>query len=275
VGDTELVNAAMRKGGILSSSGLAELGMSRRTIQRALRDGTLIKVRTNAYCPGRVWVNARRNPARHHMILCAAVMVSMRDEAVISHASAAVVHGLDVLGHTGEVNLWCPGRHVSRDRVRLFDGRLRPGDVTDLYGLPITTPARAAVDVARLAGFAGGLVVIDSALRSGRAGRVAMADVISACDGWPGSARAARALDLADPAAESALESLSRARFIEADFPLPETQVVLEDTVSPWRVDFLWRERRVVGEADGLTKYSDVDVIAREKRRDEQIRAAG
>jgi very-short-patch-repair endonuclease len=100
--------------------------------------------------------------------------------------------------------------------------------------------------------------------------------MVSDCRGWPGIRRATRVVEQADDRAESAFESLSRARFIEAGLPLPATQITLTDLLPVIRrVDFLWPVQRVVGEADGLGKYQNPAVIADEKIRDEQLREAG
>lgn len=40
-------------------------------------------------------------------------------------------------------------------------------------------------------------------------------------------------------------------------------------------VDFLWRERKVIAEADGLVKYHDRKDLLNERERDHQLRQAG
>ena len=74
----------------------------------------------------------------------------------------------------------------------------------------------------------------------------------------------AEAISLADPRAESPLESASRGFLHEAHLPLPELQAwICGADGRTYRVDFLWRDRRVIGEADGWVKYTDLGDLAR------------
>lgn len=59
--------------------------------------------------------------------------------------------------------------------------------------------------------------------------------------------------------------------------PLPETQVEVRapDGTFLGLVDFLWRDQRVVGEADGLGKYDAPLALRKEKLREEGLRACG
>jgi very-short-patch-repair endonuclease len=42
-----------------------------------------------------------------------------------------------------------------------------------------------------------------------------------------------------------------------------------------YRADFLWREHRVIGEADGMLKYTSIEDVRAEKRREDALRQAG
>ncbi len=77
------------------------------------------------------------------------------------------------------------------------------------------------------------------------------------CYAKPGSCAAFRAIEHADATAESVLETLSRLAIYEQGLPPPRTQVVIGDAHGPIaRVDFLWERFGVVGEADGIGKYT-------------------
>lgn len=122
----------------------------------------------------------------------------------------------------------------------------------------------------------------DSALRIGRTTLSELHAVLADCAGWPGIQRATRVVDLADPNCESALESISRVAMHTEGLPAPRTQVVISDANGPFaRVDFLWDDERVIGEADGLAKYepdgrrSVRDIVRAEKRREERLADAG
>ena len=67
---------------------------------------------------------------------------------------------------------------------------------------------------------------------------------------------AREAVALGDPNAESAGESLSRARMVECGLEVPELQVSFRDDEGfVGRVDGFWREVGIIGEFDGKVKY--------------------
>ena len=112
------------------------------------------------------------------------------------------------------------------------------------------------VDVARHSRTEG-IVVADAAMRCAVTTRAELRAALDAVAGWPG-ARAARAIcALADPLAESPLESLTRLAIHDAGLPAPTLQapIQLPGRRRPYVVDMLWPERRVVLECDGSLKY--------------------
>lgn len=81
----------------------------------------------------------------------------------------------------------------------------------------------------------------------------------------------------ADGRADGPLESITRVAYDEQGLPAPETQIEVRapDGTFLGIVDFLWREQRVVGEADGLGKYDRPLALQKEKMREEGLRACG
>lgn len=80
-------------------------------------------------------------------------------------------------------------------------------------------------------------------------------------------------LDHANRLSESPLESVTRGRLIEAGLPTPQLQVWIPGTRA--RVDMLYRESRLVIEADGLGKYCTPEVLRAEKRRQVALERTG
>lgn len=217
----------------------------------------------------------------------------------VSATTAALVQGLPVplsvltLGHVTDPG----GRSGLRRGVLVHSAALPPHHVRVLDGLRVTTPARTAVDLARMTTLPEALICMDAVLRcfideareSGLplrmavhnpalicAARARVAEVLEDMHGWPGTRTAREALKLADPAAESPLESESRGVLIERDVPRPVCGFPIEgaDGRIYW-ADMAWREGRVIGECDGLVKYADPRVLYEEKRRQEAIENAG
>ena len=79
-----------------------------------------------------------------------------------------------------------------------------------------------------------------------------------------------------DARAESVLESISRVAFHEQGLPPPILQAWVGDAEEMiGRADFLWRDHRTIGEADGAIKYADPSRARAQLRRDTRLRQAG
>jgi hypothetical protein len=83
-------------------------------------------------------------------------------------------------------------------------------------------------------------------------------------------------LPFLDPRSESPLESGSRAVMHVRQVPTPDVQVELVGASGRvYRVDFYWKAQRLIGEADGASKYADAAVLMEEKLREDDLREAG
>jgi hypothetical protein len=133
------------------------------------------------------------------------------------------------------------------------------------------------VDLARCLPRRDGVVVADSALRSGLATKAAFRAVLADCARWPGITEARWVVAFSDAGSESALESLGRLAFSEYGLPPPELQVWVgsEDEGQIGRADFFWREHRTIAEADGAFKYDNRGKAIAQLRRDARLRDAG
>jgi hypothetical protein len=132
----------------------------------------------------------------------------------------------------------------------------------------LTSMARTVIDIARRRPFLEALVTADAALRRGLA-RERLAEVLAQMPRWQGVPAAAEVVRWADGRAESAAESVVRARFILLRLPIPQLQVRVQADGGR-RVDFLWEEVGLIGEVDGRVKYAGEDgdrVLWEEKQR--------
>jgi hypothetical protein len=120
-------------------------------------------------------------------------------------------------------------------------------------GVPVLTPSRTALDIAREEGFAAGVVVAD-AVRLRGISLSELAEDLAAMNGWPYVTRARAALEFSDPGAESPGESLLRILVAELELGLPlQTQFELRDSTGRARCDL--RVGRHIFEFDGAIKY--------------------
>ena len=135
-----------------------------------------------------------------------------------------------------------------------------PSQVVYVDGLPVLDPARTALDMAREHGLVAGVACSDAALRLG----VTRADLEAArrrmwC--WPGSRVMDAAMDLADPGAESWLESEARVFISRLGIGRPRSQFGLTNGERTVWCDL--RVGRHVFEVDGRMKYSPATKMAR------------
>ncbi|SIR68563.1 type IV toxin-antitoxin system AbiEi family antitoxin domain-containing protein [Williamsia sterculiae] len=224
-------------------------------LARAVRDGSLIRVRRGSYTS----VDTDPDALGRLQILAAAGDAII--EKAVSHHSAAALHGLDTLDDDSPPR----GVHFSVRRANGGDTRTRllhptrwdPDEVVMIDDVLTTSIARTAVDIARQGSWMSALVVFDSALRLGVT-KDDLRSVIQRSRGRTGVGAARAALPYADGRAESVAESLSRGLIISFhDIPTPTLQHVIRDGDGRelFRLDFLWDKDRVVGECDGRRKF--------------------
>lgn len=271
--------AASAQFGVFSAAQAERVGWTASARRHAVETGALVRVRHGAYTRPMVSSGNRFADALTRA-RCEAAAVSILNRRVpVSHASAAVSVGLALIEAPKRVCVTFPrGRRGDIADVHRHRGRLVPGQVILLGRILSLSPARTVVDLGCELGIDAAIVAADSALRDGLATRNDLVAALEVCSRWSGVTAAARAVELANPAAESVLESLSRLRIIDAGLPPPEPQVTILDHLGGFcgRVDFYWDEFGVVGEADGMGKYDQApDSLIDEKKRQERIEDTG
>lgn len=234
-------------------------GVTARVLDRSLARGGLHRIGPGLYAvPG--WVGLP--PWERHLALARAA-VRLTPDAIVSHASAAALLGLPMPPTPpprATMTLLDDRRTSLGDDWRQFHrGRTPPEHVVLSGGHPYLVPARTVVDCMRDLPPGDALAVVDAALRKGLVSGPDLVLMRRHQRRWPGISAADRILPLADGRRESWLESTSA--WVMADWGLPPgiPQVVLRDSRGRFtaRVDALWPELGVVGEADGMGKYLD------------------
>jgi very-short-patch-repair endonuclease len=255
---------------------LAALGLTRAQIRAAVDSGTLARVRHAVVAVAGPTTDAA-GERDLHLDACRAALHVLDDASVVSHQSAAALHGLPwatSADRPGDVVVTSAshGRIATGIHRRL--GEVPRVDLDLVEGVPCTGVARTALDLSRRRPLNQSLVVLDAACaRVGRPALWAAYDRLV----WVRDRRALHvAITRADPRSESPLESSSRGFMLRSRLPEPELQVwIVDRSLRRHRVDFLWRDRMVVGEADGWGKYADLDVLREEKRREDALRDLG
>jgi Protein of unknown function (DUF559) len=199
-----------------------------------------------------------------------------------SHRSAALVHGLGLVGRdpksVAEITR-APGdqgSYTGRRGVLVHIAALPADHIVSHRGVLLTSVPRTVIDLARTLPFAQGVAVADSALHAGLTSKTELTAVIADCARWRGLRRAREVTAFSDARSESVLESLSRAVFHHFGLPPPDLQVwVGDDAEVIGRADFLWRRYNTIGEADGAFKYQTPARARAQLERDARLRAAG
>jgi very-short-patch-repair endonuclease len=140
----------------------------------------------------------------------------------------------------------------------------------------VLTPALTVADCAFTRPLHEAVVVADSALRTCRVSLQELERVTEAAAQHPQGRRLRHVLDLVDPASGSVLESLCRLLLVQHGLR-PESQVTLADRLGRTigRVDFLFRNERLVVECDGRRWHDPSDARERDRVRDNELERAG
>lgn len=189
--------------------------------------------------------------------------------------TALQLHGTAHVDPPDRVQVYVDQSCDASDRPELD---VRRADLTalprrDVHGLPVISPARAAVDLARELSRQDGLAVLDTVLREGATHEELLAQLV------PGSRRVRRArelVDLARPGAESPPESWVRLVLHDAGVPAPELQYVVRSSGRfVARLDMAWPIVKLYLEYDGREAHSGDAAFLRDRRRQNDLLALG
>lgn len=279
--------------GLIRVHDLAREGGPDRGIRRGAERGELARVARGRYLPTSEWDALDRD--MQYRVRIHAFAETTRTTQVFSHWSAAALWGYPIIGAwPSRIYLtFNPGTaQRSTSRVVRHTTRLGDEDVVELDGLFVTSPLRTLIDLARCAPFATGVVAFDRALAESKnpadavlhVEREALLDRAEQLEGQRGICRLRSVADFADGRSGSPGESLSRVQVARLHLPRPDLQVEIVDLDGrTWHCDLGWQEYGLLGEFDGMVKYTRnrylgdrdlADVIIEEKLREDAIRVA-
>ncbi|CAN5229997.1 hypothetical protein BH20ACT5_BH20ACT5_17650 [soil metagenome] len=279
-----LVALSTQQHGVFSAGQAVHAGYCTEEIQVLRRQGRWRRIRRGVYADAQMYDAIADQRRELHLLECAAVQLVLQRPFVLSHSSAAHFYRLPFLGQPPtEVCGTDSGQARYGKGYRISACTLAEAHVDALDGWRLTSGARTVVDLARAASFKAGVVLADGALRLGLATPQHLRDVVLYCSHLEGIGRAGRVCGFADGRAESVLESVSRVELVARGVPVPQLQVVIgDDDGIIGRVDMLWEDLAVAGEADGKIKYTQPwddrrreEVLWEEKCRMERLQAAG
>lgn len=279
--------------GLIRVHDLVREGGPDRAVRRAAERDEVVRVARGRYLPQPEW-NALDYDSRY-LARIHAFAETTRTTQVFSHWSAAALWGYPIIGAwPGRIHLtFEPSRgQRSTPRVTRHITELPDADVVELGGLFVTSPLRTIADLARCASFTTGVAACDRALATPKGAaddalhveRDALLERAERLEGQRGVRRFRSVVDFGDGRSGSAGESLSRVQIARLRFPRPELQVEIVDLDGrTWHCDFGWQEQKLLGEFDGMVKYTRgrylgdrevADVVIEEKLREDAIRLA-
>ncbi|WP_092803766.1 hypothetical protein [Klenkia marina] len=278
--DPQLAFAITRHGGVFSTAHAEAAGHDRHAIAAQVRSGAWHTVRYGVHTSREIWSAHRDHGRQHHLEAAAVVLRLGRPDSVLSHGTAARVHGLVLPAGVGEdVVLTDPVQFRRGKGYQVRRAALPPDDVTVVDGLPVTSLARTLADVAREWEVVDAVVAVDDVLADGRLTRDELTTTSLRHRHWPGAGRMARAFGLARIGAHSPHETRTRLAFVSAGLPEPVLQAaVFRDHRLVGVLDMLWEDSAVFGECDGRTKVDDpwfgrspADAVWAEKCRHDEL----
>jgi hypothetical protein len=165
-------------------------------------------------------------------------------------------------------------------RLRSADGLMvhrRDGaPLVEVAGRPATAPAWTAVEVARSLARGRALATLDAALRSNRCVRPELWDAAMGQVGRRGIVAVRHLIPLADPRAESPMESEARLVMFDGGLPAPELQYeIIDGNGELRRLDFAWPAAGVAAEYEGVAWHSGPDEMRRDRRKLAAVQDAG
>jgi hypothetical protein len=240
-----------------------------------------------------------------HLALLRATLIVAQQTALATYDSAALLQGMARPDSRvpDQLSLGTPdGAGYVGPAARRRGSPIPEHQIVLVDGLRTTSLPRTAIDLARGHHLPSALIPLDSAARlliadwtgaSGNDLRHAVRDpelrdrardtlrgALGECFGWAGTVRVRTALEHMDPASESALESRSRGWFIEAGLGPLQIGAPIDCAGRRYFADFCDPGRRVIGEADGWSKYGATsegvrEALERERRRAQDLQADG
>lgn len=253
-----------RQGGVATSGQILQ-HLTRRGFETAIDYGSLARLWHGVYCRGEP---DRELQLRGLDLACGtAVPVCL--------GTAAKAFGFDTEEPT-DLHVLNPDGCRLRSADGLLVHRRDGAPLVEVAGRPATAPAWTAVEVARSLARGRALATLDAALRSNRCGRPELWDAALAQAGRRGIVAVRTLISLADPRAESPMESEARLVMVDGGLPTPELQYeIIDGNGELRRLDFAWPDVGVAAEYEGVAWHSGPDEMRRDRRKLAAVQDAG
>jgi very-short-patch-repair endonuclease len=260
---------AGRQHGVVSRRQLFDLGISRHAVAGRVNRGALHVVYAGVYLVGHRAVNVKAR--------WMAATLACGAGSVLSHRSAGQLWGLlPRSSHLPEVTR--PGHHRQRPKLIAHRAVLPPDEMTELDGIPVTSPFRTILD---LAGTLPTMRQLERAMNEAEVrelrDRVSLSMLLERYPRRRGSTwvRALLASKEPDGITRNDFEELFVAFLEEHRLPRPRFNATLALRGRFFEPDCMWQEQRLVVELDGRAVHGTERAFENDRQRDRILLAEG
>jgi hypothetical protein len=272
--DQALSDLSLAQHGVFALDQLRALGLAAPAVRSRQAAGRLHRIHHTVYSL------VPKELLKREGLYMAAVL-ACGEGAVLSHRSAAALLELRDWGHT-KIEVTVPRRSARRhDGIKVHRSTtLTDEDVTEVNNIPCTTVHRTLFDLAEVVTQRQLERSFDQAEISERLDLNAINDQLKRNPTRPGAKAVRDVLEThyigKTPTwseNEEALLAITR----ELGIPDPDTNqfIVLDDGGPAIRVDFVWRDQRVIVEADSNKWHNTRQRFEQDRVRDQRLTAAG
>ncbi len=257
---------AARQDDVVSRAQLLEVGIARGEIDGRIARAQLRRRHRGVYLTGHAPPSTRT--------LARAALLACGEDAVISHGTAAALWGL--VAPPAEAEITVTGRNPgAKPGIRIHRvTTLHPSEVRVLHhGLRVTSPARTICDLAATSPRREVEHALQEAIVRRLVGEAQLRAVLGRAPARPGAAvmRDVLAVERGPGFTRSAAERALMQIVDGAKLTRPEKNV----RICGHLVDAVWRAARLVVEVDGFTSHGHRHAFERDRRRDQELGAAG
>jgi predicted transcriptional regulator of viral defense system len=272
--DQAISELALWQHGVFGLHQLCELGLTSSAVRYRVATGRLHRIHHGVYSL------VPRELLNREGLYMAAVL-ACGPGAVLSHRSAARLHELRNYGHT-KIDVTVPKRSArAHSGVAVHRSTtLTAADVTDVDNIPVTTVARTLFDVGEVVTQRQLERAFDQAEIAEVLDLKTINDQLARNPTRPAAKKVRKVLAehyIGQTPTWNENEELLLSITRSLGIPDPDTNqfIVLPDGGPAIRVDFVWRDRRVIVEADSGKWHSSRQRIEIDRRRDQRLTAAG
>lgn len=253
-----LLAAMELHGGVFAAADAVAAGVARTAIPHLVSTGAWRRVRYGVYTTTDLWRH-HVDTGTTHELECAAVVRRLGRRSVVSHTSAARLHGL-VVPPSASTDVWLtdPDQYRRGKGYRVMEAPLPEDTVQEHGAFSTTTIPRTLADVGRQWDVVDTVVAADDALADGRTTPAELTAAALAQTHWVACGQSASALGLAAVGAHSPHETRTRLQLVGAGLPAPLLQVAVwlgNRLVAV--LDMFWPDQRVFLNCDGKIKVLD------------------